>query len=89
MKKAMTSALRFGAKGVRIESSGRLAGAEMARREWYREGGVPLHTIRADIDYGFAEAKTTYGRIGVKVWIYKGDVVGPQDDAAALRSESR
>ena len=86
MKKAMTSALRFGAKGVRIESSGRLAGAEMARREWYREGGVPLHTIRADIDYGFAEAKTTYGRIGVKVWIYKGDVVGPQDDAAGLRA---
>ena len=78
MKKAITSALRFGAKGIRIESSGRLAGAEMARREWYREGGVPLHTIRADIDYGFAEAKTTYGRVGVKVWIYKGDVVGPQ-----------
>jgi len=89
MKKAITSALRFGAKGVRIESSGRLAGAEMARREWYREGGVPLHTIRADIDYGFAEAKTTYGRIGVKVWIYKGDVVGPQEDATALRADSR
>ena len=84
MKKAITSALRFGAKGVRIESSGRLAGAEMARREWYREGGVPLHTIRADIDYGVAEAKTTYGRVGVKVWIYKGDVVGPQDEAEAL-----
>jgi small subunit ribosomal protein S3 len=84
MKKAITSALRFGAKGVRIESSGRLAGAEMARREWYREGGVPLHTIRADIDYGFAEAKTTYGRIGVKVWIYKGDVVGPQDDTEVV-----
>jgi small subunit ribosomal protein S3 len=80
MKKAITSALRFGAKGIRIESSGRLAGAEMARREWYREGGVPLHTIRADIDYGFAEAKTTYGRIGVKVWIYKGDVVGAQGE---------
>jgi small subunit ribosomal protein S3 len=73
MKKAITSALRFGAKGVRIQSSGRLAGAEMARREWYREGGVPLHTIRADIDYGFAEARTTYGQVGVKVWIYKGD----------------
>ena len=84
MKKAITSALRFGAKGVRIESSGRLAGAEMARREWYREGGVPLHTIRADIDYGFAEAKTTYGRVGVKVWIYKGDVVGPQDDTEVV-----
>jgi small subunit ribosomal protein S3 len=73
MKKAITSALRFGAKGIRIESSGRLAGAEMARREWYREGGVPLHTIRADIDYGFAESRTTYGQVGVKVWIYKGD----------------
>jgi small subunit ribosomal protein S3 len=84
MKKAITSALRFGAKGIRIESSGRLAGAEMARREWYREGGVPLHTIRADIDYGFAEAKTTYGRVGVKVWIYKGDVVGPQDDTEVV-----
>jgi small subunit ribosomal protein S3 len=87
MKKAITSALRFGAKGIRIESSGRLAGAEMARREWYREGGVPLHTIRADIDYGFAEAKTTYGRVGVKVWIYKGDVVGPQDDAEVMMPE--
>ncbi len=89
MKKAMTSALRFGAKGVRIQSSGRLAGAEMARREWYREGGVPLHTIRADIDYGFAEAKTTYGRIGVKVWIYKGDIVGPQDGTEALVERER
>jgi small subunit ribosomal protein S3 len=87
MKKAITSALRFGAKGIRIESSGRLAGAEMARREWYREGGVPLHTIRADIDYGFAEAKTTYGRVGVKVWIYKGDVVGPQDNTEAVMPE--
>lgn len=83
MKKAMASALRFGAKGVRIESSGRLAGAEMARREWYREGGVPLHTIRADIDYGFAEARTTYGQVGVKVWIYKGDVVAPYEEVSA------
>ena len=89
MKKAITSALRFGAKGIRIESSGRLAGAEMARREWYREGGVPLHTIRADIDYGFAEAKTTYGRIGVKVWIYKGDIVGPQDGTEQLVERER
>jgi small subunit ribosomal protein S3 len=61
----------------------------MARREWYREGGVPLHTIRADIDYGFAEAKTTYGRVGVKVWIYKGDVVGPQDDTEAVMPPER
>ena len=65
----------FWCEGIRIESSGRLAGAEMARREWYREGGVPLHTLRADIDYGFAEAKTTYGQVGVKVWIYKGEFV--------------
>ena len=89
MKKAITSALRFGAKGIRIESSGRLAGAEMARREWYREGGVPLHTIRADIDYGVAEARTTYGQVGVKVWIYKGDVVGPQDDVDAVLDRGR
>ncbi len=82
MKKAITSAIRFGAKGVRIESSGRLGGAEMARREWYREGGVPLHTIRADIDYGFAEARTTFGQVGVKVWIYKGDVIAPHDEVS-------
>jgi len=89
MKKAITSALRFGAKGIRIESSGRLAGAEMARREWYREGGVPLHTIRADIDYGFAEAATTYGRVGVKVWIYKGDVVAPYEEGALVSEVDR
>jgi small subunit ribosomal protein S3 len=89
MKKAITSALRFGAKGIRIESSGRLAGAEMARREWYREGGVPLHTIRADIDYGFAEAATTYGRVGVKVWIYKGDVVAPYEESALVSEVDR
>lgn len=83
MKKAMASALRFGAKGIRIESSGRLGGAEMARREWYREGGVPLHTLRADIDYGFAEAETTYGQVGVKVWLYKGDVVAPYEEVPA------
>jgi len=75
MKKAITSALRFGAKGIRIESSGRLAGAEMARREWYRKGRVPFQTIRADIDYGFAEAFTTYGAIGVKVAIFKGEIL--------------
>ncbi|MBI4596149.1 MAG: 30S ribosomal protein S3 [Candidatus Tectomicrobia bacterium] len=79
MKKAVVSALRFGAQGIRITCSGRLGGAEMARTEWYREGRVPLHTIRADIDYGFWEAKTTYGIIGVKVWIYKGEIMKPQE----------
>jgi small subunit ribosomal protein S3 len=74
MKKAVFTSLRLGAKGVRIACAGRLGGAEMARREWYREGRVPLHTLRADIDYGFAEAKTTYGIIGVKVWMFKGEV---------------
>lgn len=74
MKKAVASALRFGVKGIKVSCSGRLAGAEIARTEWYREGRVPLHTFRADIDYGFTEAKTTYGKIGIKVWIYNGDV---------------
>ncbi|MBI5049551.1 MAG: 30S ribosomal protein S3 [Nitrospirae bacterium] len=75
MKKAVTSALRFGALGVKVACSGRLAGSEIARASWYREGRVPLHTLRADIDFGLAEAKTTYGRIGIKVWIYRGDVL--------------
>lgn len=75
MKKAVTSALRFGALGVKIACSGRLGGAEMARREWYRKGRVPLHTIRADIDYGFAEAFTTYGVVGVKVTLFKGEIL--------------
>ncbi|NIS70511.1 MAG: 30S ribosomal protein S3 [Proteobacteria bacterium] len=74
MKKSVTSALKMGARGIKIACAGRLGGAEMARREWYREGRVPLHTLRADVDYGFAEAQTTYGKIGVKVWIYKGEV---------------
>ncbi len=74
MKKAVTSTMKFGAQGVRIACAGRLGGAEMGRREWYREGRVPLHTLRADIDYGLAQAKTTYGVIGVKCWIFKGDV---------------
>lgn len=74
MKKAVTSAMRFGAMGIKISCAGRLGGAEMARREWYREGRVPLHTLRADIDYGFAEAFTTYGVIGVKVTIFKGEI---------------
>jgi small subunit ribosomal protein S3 len=75
MKKSVSSALRFGALGIKITCSGRLAGAEIARTEWYREGRVPLHTFRADINYGFAEARTTYGIIGVKVWVYAGDVL--------------
>ena len=75
MKKAVQTSMKFGAKGIRINCAGRLGGAEMSRREWYLEGRVPLHTLRADIDYGFAEAKTTYGIIGVKVWIFKGEVL--------------
>jgi len=75
MKRSVTTALRLGAQGIKISCAGRLGGAEMARREWYREGRVPLHTLRADIDYGFAEARTTYGIIGVKVWIFKGEIL--------------
>jgi small subunit ribosomal protein S3 len=78
MKKSVTSALKFGAKGIRITCAGRLGGAEMSRTEWYREGRVPLHTLRADIDYGTAEAKTTYGIIGVKVLIFKGEILPGQ-----------
>ena len=75
MKKAVSSAIKFGAQGIKIACAGRLAGAEMARREWYREGRVPLHTLRADIDYGIAESMTTYGVIGVQVLIFKGEVL--------------
>lgn len=77
MKKSVTASLKFGAQGIKVACSGRLGGAEIARSEWYREGRVPLHTLRADIDYGFAEARTTYGAIGIKVWIYRGDVLPP------------
>ncbi|NWF52217.1 MAG: 30S ribosomal protein S3 [Nitrospirae bacterium] len=86
MKKAVTSALRFGALGVKISCSGRLAGAEIARSEWYREGRVPLHTLRANIDYGFSEARTTYGAIGVKVWIYHGDILSEVQSIPLLTS---
>jgi len=82
MKRAMQNAMRLGAQGIKIMSSGRLNGIEIARREWYREGRVPLHTLRADIDYGFSEAKTTYGVIGVKVWVYKGEVLAKADQPA-------
>lgn len=78
MKRAVSTAMRLGAKGIKVCVSGRLGGAEIARSEWYREGRVPLHTLRADIDYGLAEAQTTYGVIGVKVWIYKGEVLPGQ-----------
>ncbi len=76
MKRAMQNAMRLGAQGIKIMSSGRLNGSEIARTEWYREGRVPLHTLRADIEYGFGEAKTTYGVIGIKVWVFKGEVLG-------------
>ena len=82
MKRAMTNAMRLGAQGIKIMSSGRLNGIEIARREWYREGRVPLHTLRADIDYGVSEAKTTYGVIGVKVWVYKGEASRVEAPAA-------
>jgi small subunit ribosomal protein S3 len=83
MRKAMQSAMKAGAKGIRVQCSGRLGGAEMSRSEFYREGRVPLHTLRADIDYGFYEARTTFGRIGVKVWIYKGDVIADRAEREA------
>lgn len=82
MKKSMTQARRAGAKGIKIMCSGRLGGAEMSRCEWYRDGRVPLHTLRADVDYGLAEAKTTYGVIGVKVWVFKGEVLTGDEDRA-------
>jgi small subunit ribosomal protein S3 len=93
MRKSMQSALKGGAKGIRVQCAGRLGGAEMSRSEFYREGRVPLHTLRANIDYGFYEARTTFGRIGVKVWIYKGDVVQSRAEReaaeAALRAAQR
>lgn len=84
MKRAMQNAMRLGAQGIKIMSSGRLNGAEIARREWYREGRVPLHTLKADIDYATSEAETTYGIIGVKVWVYKGDTLGRGADAPVV-----
>ena len=86
MKKTVLSSMKLGAKGIKIQVSGRLGGAEMSRTEWYREGRVPLHTLRADVDYGFAEARTTYGIIGVKVWIYKGEVL-PKAPSAPVINE--
>ncbi|MBN1879923.1 30S ribosomal protein S3 [bacterium] len=89
MKKALSSALRFGAKGIRIACSGRLGGADMSRREEYREGRVPLHTLRADIDYGFSTARTTYGAIGVKVWVFKGEIIAGQEENELQRRPQR
>jgi small subunit ribosomal protein S3 len=83
MKRAVSNSMRIGAQGIKIKVAGRLNGAEIARSEWYREGRVPLHTLRADIDYGTAEANTTYGIIGVKVWIFKGEIIGAADEAEA------
>ena len=88
MKRAMQNAMRLGAQGIKIMSSGRLNGIEIARTEWYREGRVPLHTLRANIDYGFAEAKTTYGIIGIKVWDYKGEVLGGGEQPASAEPEA-
>ena len=82
MKEAVVRAMRMGAQGVRVQVSGRLGGAEIARREWYREGRVPLQTLRADVAYGFAEAKTTYGVIGVKTWIFRGEILTRQEETA-------
>lgn len=83
IKRSVGMAMKLGAKGVKVAVSGRLGGAEIARSEWYRDGRVPLHTLRADIDYGFAEAKTTYGIIGIKVWVFKGEIVAQKDELTA------
>lgn len=80
MKRAVQSAMRLGAEGIRINCSGRLGGAEIARMEWYREGRVPLHTLRADVDYGVAKAHTTYGVIGMKVWVFKGEIMTESEE---------
>ncbi|NLC07773.1 MAG: 30S ribosomal protein S3 [Syntrophomonadaceae bacterium] len=89
MKQAVSRSMRLGAEGIRIACSGRLGGAEIARTEWYSEGKVPLHTLRADVDYGFAEANTTYGKIGVKTWIYRGEVLPQKEKASQPQVASR
>lgn len=88
MRRAVTNAMRLGAEGIKVRVSGRLNGAEIARSEWYREGRVPLHTLRADIDYGFAEARTTYGVIGVKTWIFKGEIFGRRETGKGPHSDA-
>jgi small subunit ribosomal protein S3 len=87
MKRAVTNTMRLGAEGIKVKVGGRLNGAEIARSEWYREGRVPLHTFRADIDYGFSEAMTTYGIIGVKVWIFRGEIIGKQQEVVKPAAE--
>ena len=89
MKRAIQNAMRLGAQGIKIMSAGRLNGIEIARTEWYREGRVPLHTLRADIDYGVSEAKTTFGVIGIKVWVYRGEVIGRGDQTAAPGADTQ
>ncbi|MFA4973604.1 MAG: 30S ribosomal protein S3 [bacterium] len=88
MKKAVVSAMKLGAEGIKIQCAGRLGGAEIARCEWYREGRVPLHTLRADVEYGFSEARTTFGIIGVKAWVYKGEIL-PEKNQPALPGQAR
>jgi small subunit ribosomal protein S3 len=88
MKRAVTNSMRLGAEGIKVKVSGRLNGAEIARSEWYREGRVPLHTLRADIDYGLAEARTTYGVIGVKVWIFKGEIFEAAEEIEVAEAEA-
>jgi len=89
MKRSVQNAMRLGAKGIKIQLGGRLGGAEIARTEWYREGRVPLHTLRADIDYATYEAATTYGIIGVKVWIFKGEILGGIDEVRAAKGDTK
>jgi len=88
MKRAVTNSMRLGAEGIKVKVSGRLNGAEIARSEWYHEGRVPLHTLRADIDYGLAEARTTYGVIGVKVWIFKGEIFEQAEEGEVAEAEA-
>ena len=88
MKRAVSNTMRLGAEGIKINVAGRLNGAEIARSEWYREGRVPLHTLRADIDYGFSEASTTYGVIGVTVWIFKGEVIQKSEETEQEESDA-
>src|SRR5690606_21965003 len=87
MKKAVQTSMKFGAKGIRVASAGRLGGSEMSRREWYREGRVPLHTLRADIEYGFIEAKTNQGTIGVKCWMFHGEIFAPKSKEGREQSQ--
>jgi small subunit ribosomal protein S3 len=88
MKRSVTNTMRLGAQGIKVQVAGRLNGGEIARTEWYREGRVPLHTLRADIDFGFAEARTTYGVVGVKVWIFKGEILDAHGAVEAEKADA-